>query len=147
MNFFFYPHKMSHKLLNYAFLLFWSIFEKIERELFFLDIKVTISETKTEVLRNFVFLTMFERGKSGGNLDLFKQLFLTKPVKRINIKINCFLHKVSHILLNYAFLWFWSILVEINRELFFLDIKWTISEKSTEILRKFFFLIMFERGK
>ena len=72
---------MSNILLNYAFLLFWSIFEKIQRELFFLDIKVTISETKSEILRKFVFLTMFERGKSGENLDLFKQLFLTKPEK------------------------------------------------------------------
>ena len=57
-------------------------FEKVQRELFFLDIKVTISETKTEILRNFVFLTIFERDKSGGNLDLFKQLFLTKPLKQ-----------------------------------------------------------------
>ena len=52
---------MSHILLNYAFLLFWNIFVEIHRELFFLDIKVAISETSTEILRNFVFLTMIER--------------------------------------------------------------------------------------
>ena len=30
------------------------------------DIKVTISENSTEILRKFVFPTMFERGKSWG---------------------------------------------------------------------------------
>ena len=57
-------YKMSNILLNYAFLLFWSIFVEIHRELSFLDIKVAISETSTEILRNFVFLTMIEREKS-----------------------------------------------------------------------------------
>ena len=46
----------------------------------FLDIKVTISETSTEILRKFVFLTMFERANPEENLDLFQQLFLIKPV-------------------------------------------------------------------
>ena len=123
-------------------------FWEIHRELFFLDIKVTISETSTEILRKFVFLTMFEKGSNPEeNLDLFKQLFLIKPVKGININKTVFLHKVSHILLNYAFLLFWSIFGEIHRELFFLDIKVTISETSTEILRNFVFLTMFEKGK
>ena len=57
---------VGHILLNYAFLLFWSIFWEIHWELFFLDIKVTISETSTEILRNFVFLTMLKRDKSWG---------------------------------------------------------------------------------
>ena len=35
----------------------------------------------TEIFRKSVFLTMFERGKPEENLDLFKQLFLIKPVK------------------------------------------------------------------
>ena len=48
---------MSHILLNYAFLLFWSILGEIHRELFFLDIKVTISETSTDILKKYVFLT------------------------------------------------------------------------------------------
>ena len=52
---------MSDKLLNYAFLFFWNIFVEIHRELFFLDIKVTISETSTDKLKKFVFLTMFEK--------------------------------------------------------------------------------------
>ena len=57
-------HKMSHILLNSAFLLFLRIFGDIYREIFFFDIKLTISETSTEILRKFVFLTMFEMGKS-----------------------------------------------------------------------------------
>ena len=68
--------KVSHILLNYAFLLFWSIFGEIQRKLFFLDIKVTISETSTEILRKYVFLTMFEKEKNPEeNLDLFKNIF------------------------------------------------------------------------
>ena len=42
---------------------------------------MTLSETNTEILRKFVFVTIFERGKSEENLDLVKQLFLIKPVK------------------------------------------------------------------
>ena len=80
----FYP-KSNHILLNYAFLLFWSIFGEIHRKLFFLDIKVTISETSTEILRKYVFLTMFEKEKNPEeNLDLFKQFFLDKISKRGN---------------------------------------------------------------
>ena len=137
---------MSNILLNYAFLWFWSIFGKIHRDLFFLDKKVTISETSTEKLRNFFFLPFLIRGKSWGNLDLFKLLFWSKLLKRININKTFFLHKVSHILLNYAFLLFWSTFGEILRELFYLDIKVTISEPRTEILRKFVFLTFFENG-
>ena len=70
-------------MVNYAFLLFRSIFDKIHGELFFIDIKVTIYETSTEIIRKLVFLTMFERGKPEKNLDLFKQLFLNKPVIEI----------------------------------------------------------------
>ena len=42
---------------------FEAFFLVIHRELFFLDIKVTIAETRTEILRKFVFLTMFEKGQ------------------------------------------------------------------------------------
>ena len=54
---------------------------------------------------------------------------------------------MSHQELNYAFLLFWSILGEIQREVLFLVQKVTISEKSTERRRKFVFLNMFEKGK
>ena len=68
-------------MLNYAFLLFLRIFEEIRREFFILDIKVTISETITEILRKFVFLPCLKEANPQEKLDLFKQLFLIKPVK------------------------------------------------------------------
>ena len=54
---------------------------------------------------------------------------------------------MSHLELNYAFLLFWSILGEIQREVLFLGKKGAISERSTETLRKFVFLNMFEKGQ
>ena len=51
---------------------------------------------------------------------------------------------MSHIELNYVFLLFWSISAEIQRKLLFLVQKVTFSEKRTEKLTKFVFLIMFE---
>ena len=136
---------MSHILLNYAFLLFWSIFGKIHKEPFFLDKKLAISETSTEIIRNMFFLPCLKRVNTEENLDLFKQLFLIKPIKGDKKKKKKFLLKVSHILLNYAFLLFLSTFEEIHRELFFLVIKVTIVETSIEKLRKFVFLTMFEK--
>ena len=57
-------------------------FLEIHIELFFLDIKVTISETSTEILRNLFFLLYLKGTNPEENLDLFKQVFLIKPVKR-----------------------------------------------------------------
>ena len=129
-----------------SFCYFQAFLGEIHRELLFLDIKESISEKSTKILRKFAFLTMFEKAKFWENLYLFKQLFLIKTLKGDNIKKTVFLNKVCHILLNYAFLLFWSILVEINREIFFLDIKVTISETRTEILRKLFFLTCLNWG-
>ena len=138
---------MSHILLNYAFLLFLSIYGEIHRELFFLDIKVTISETSTEILGKFVFLPCLKGANPEKNLDLYKQLFFDQTSERGQILTKTvFLPKMSHILLNYAFLLFWSFLGEIHGELFFLD-KMTISETSTDILRKFVFLPILKRVK
>ena len=65
---------------------------------------MTISETSTEINRKFVFLTMFESGYPVENFDLFKQFFLIKQVKANKyLTKTVFLHKVSHILQNYAF--------------------------------------------
>ena len=55
-------------------------FWEIHRKHFYLDIKVTISERSTEILRKFVFLAMFEKDPKE-NFVLFKPLFLIKPVK------------------------------------------------------------------
>ena len=135
---------MSHTLLNYAFLLFWSIFGEILWELFFLDINVTIAETSTEKLRNLIFLPCSEGPNSEENLDLFKQLFMIKQVKEDKYYKTCFLQKVRHIKQNYAFLLFWSIFGEFM-ENFFFNIKVTIAETSTEKLSHNVFLTMFER--
>ena len=70
--------------------MFLNFFWENHREHFFLDIKLTISETSNEILRKFVFLTMFERGKYWGKFGLFKQIFLIKQVKGINFNKNCF---------------------------------------------------------
>ncbi len=56
--------EVSHIQLNYVFLFFLSIFGEIHKELLFLNQKVTISEKCTEMIRKFVFLNKFERGKS-----------------------------------------------------------------------------------
>ena len=58
-----------------------------------------------------------------------------------------FLQKISHIQLNYAFPLFWSFFGLIFRKLLVIVKKVTISESSTEILRKFVFLNKFEKGQ
>ena len=47
----------------------------------FLAIKVTISETSTEIFRKVFFGTCLKGANPEENLDFFKQLFLLKPVK------------------------------------------------------------------
>ena len=94
------------------------------------------------------FLTSLKRGKSKENLDLFKQLIFVQTSKRGQIITKTvFLLKMSHILLNYAFLLFWSIFGEIHWKLLFLFKKLTILERSSEILRKITFLNKFEKEK
>ena len=52
------------------------------KELFFLDIKMTISETCTEKIREVCFShNVWKVANPEENLDLFKQLFLIKSVK------------------------------------------------------------------
>ena len=104
--------------------------QEIHRTFFFLDTKVTLSKTITEILRKFVFLTIFEKG----------QILMKIWICLKNIFV--FLHKVSHKLLNYV-----SIFGGIHRKIFFLDTKVTLSKMITEILRKFVFLTIFEKGQ
>ena len=134
-------NKLSHIQLNYAFLLFWSIWGEIHRELFFLDIKVTISETRTEILRNLVFLTMFEWGKSWKKFGFVQTTVFDQTSKSgYNFFFYVFVHKLSHILLNYVFLLFWSILREIHREIFILDIKRLSQKRVLKYSENLFFL-------
>ena len=120
---------MIHIQLNYAFLLFWSIFGKSHRKLLFLVIKLTISETSTEILRKFVFLNMFEKWKIRRKIWICFNNFLDQTSKRGQILTKTvFLPKVSHIQLNYAFLLFCIIFGKSHRELLFSVKNVTISE-------------------
>ena len=142
---------MSHILLNYAFLLFWSNFGEIHRELFFLYIKVTISEKCTKIVWKFVFLPCLKGANPEKNLDLFKQLFLIKPLikplKGTNINKNFFPLKLSHIQLNCAFLLFWNILGEIHWILLVLFKNVTLLKCSSELLWKITFPNKIEKEK
>ena len=71
---------MSHIFLNIAFLLFKAFFGEIPRELFFLDIKVTTQKRALKYSESLLFLPCLKWANAEENLDLFKQLFLNKPV-------------------------------------------------------------------
>ena len=112
--------KMSHIPPNYAFLLFCIFFGQIHCKVLFLFKKETISERSTEILRKFVFLNKFEKGKMKRKIWICcKQPILFKAQNWTNINNFIFPLKMSHILLNYAFLLFWSIFDEIHWKLFF----------------------------
>ena len=55
--------KVSHIQLNYAFLLFWSIFGEIHRELHFL-VQKWLSQKRAQKHWESFFLNKFEKGKS-----------------------------------------------------------------------------------
>ena len=139
-------HNVSHTQLNYAFLLFWRIFGEMRREHFFLVKNVNISERSTEILRKLVFLNMFEKGKSWGKFGFVLTTVFGQTSKRGQILTKTFfLQNMSLIHLNYAFLLFRSNIRLIHWKILFLVQKVTISEKSTEIFRKFVFLNEFEK--
>ena len=78
-------------------------------------------------------------------MDLFKQLFFHQTIKRVQILAKTlFLPKVSHIQC-------FSVILKHFRgnsqRTYLFSPKMTISEKSTEILRKFVFLNKFEKGQ
>ena len=82
---------MSHIQLNYAFLLFWSIFGVIYRELLLLVQKVTTSEKSTETLRKFVFLNKFKKGQIQRKLWICLNNFFDQTSKLGQILTkNCF---------------------------------------------------------
>ena len=135
-------------MLNYAFLLFWSIFGEIHRELFFLDIKVTISEKWALKYSESLFSYHVWKGENPEeNLDLFKQFYFIKHVKRINIKKTVFLHKVSHILLNYAFCCFEAFLDKFLENFSFKTLKWLSQKQALKNIESLFSLPCLKRGK
>ena len=68
---------------------------------------MSISERCTEILRKFVFLNMFEKGQILRKIEFVKTIVFDQTSKRGQILTNTvFLHKVSHIQINYAFMLF-----------------------------------------
>ena len=74
-------HKMSHILLNYAFLLFSSILGEIHRELFFLVKKKISLKRALKNSESLFFLPCLKGENPEENLDTFKLLFFIKQVK------------------------------------------------------------------
>ena len=132
---------MRHIQLNYASLLFSSIFGEIYRKILFLVKKSDYLERSTEILRKFVFLNKFEKGQILKKIWIcLNNCFWSSQWYWTNTKLTktVFFHKMRHIQLNYAFLLFWSIFGEIHWRLLFLVKKVHISEISSEKHRKFF---------
>ena len=108
--------------------------------------KVDISERRTEILTKFVFLNMFENGKILKKIWMYlNSSFWSNQWKGTNIKKKVFSPKVSHISKSMFFCCFVAFSWKFTRILVLVQ-KFTISGKSTEILR-FVFLNMFENGK
>ena len=132
---------MSHKLLNYAFLLFWSIFVGNSQKS-----KKWISQKRALKYLESLFFLPCLKGANPEEFFLFKQLFFITPVKGDNYLQNLFFSP-KWPLLNYAFVMFSSIFGEIHRELLFLVKKVTIIEMRTEIIWNIFFLPCLLRGE
>ena len=140
--------KVSDIQLNYAFLLFWSIFfwNSLKTSLFIK--KVTFSERSTEIWSKFVFLNKFERGKSWGKFGFIWTTVFDQTIKRGQILTkNIFLLKVRHIQLNYAFPLFWSIFGEIHWKILFLSKKWLSQKGALKYAASLFFLTSLKRVK
>ena len=138
---------MSHIQLHYALLLFCTIFGEIHKELLFFSTKWLSLKGVLKNSESLFFWTFLKRGKSWVNLDLFKQLFLIKPVKGNNINKNCFSPKTEPTTTKLCFSVVLNHFGGSHRELLILVKKVAISERSTEKLRNFFFLNMFEKGQ
>ena len=72
---------MSHIQLNYAFMLFWSIFGLIHWKVLFFVKKNDYIRKEHKNNQNVCFSYKFEKGKILRKFDLFKQLFWINPVK------------------------------------------------------------------
>ena len=62
--------KMCHIQLNYAFLLFWSVFGEIHWRLLFLVKKVTSQEEALNILETFFSQQVWKGANPEENLDL-----------------------------------------------------------------------------
>ena len=119
------------------------------------SLKTSLFSQKSDYLRknfrytrNIFFLNNLKRSKSREKLGfVFNTLFVqSSKIGQLKTK-KLFLLKMSPIELNYAFLLFFGLFGEIHRKCLFLVQKVTISEISSEILRRFVFLNKFEKGQ
>ena len=103
---------MSHILLYYAFLLFWSIFKGNSLWTSLFIQKKTILETCTEKLRKFVFLTVCEGGKILRIIWIcLNKYFWLHQLKGIIINKTCFSPSYPHtvkLCLSVVFKHFWG---------------------------------------
>ena len=127
------------------FCYFWAFLGKVT-ENFLFQSKRWLSQKGALKYSEIIFLNMFQNGKILRNIWIcLNNCFWSNQLKGTIINKDFFLPKVSHIELNYVFLLFWSIFVEIHQKIIFLDKNLTISERSNEILRMFVLLNMLEK--
>ena len=111
---------MSHIQLNYAFLLFGSIFGEIHKELLFLIQKVTISEKRAEILRIFVFLNMFENGQMLRKIRFCLNIVFDKIIKMREILTKtCFSSQIEPYSQTFVFCCFEVFLGKFTENFFF----------------------------
>ena len=138
---------MCHRLLNYVFLLFWSIFREIQWKILFLVKKMAISERISDILRTFLFLNKIEKEQILRKIRIcFKHPFCSSS-KIGQIKKQLFSPQNEPHRFKLCVCVFFCLLGEIHWKCLFLVKKGTISEKRLEILRRFFFSSSLKRGK
>ena len=82
---------MRHIQPNYAFMLVWSIFGLIHWRLLFFVKEVTLLERSSEILRKFVFLNNFEKGKTKRKIWIcLNKCFWSEQENGTNINKNWF---------------------------------------------------------
>ena len=120
---------------------------EIHRDLLFLIKKIDYLRKDHKNTQKFVFLNKFEKDQILRKIWIFLINYFDQTSKMREILIKTvFLSNVSHIQLNYAFLLLWNIFGKIPQRTSLFSPKMTISERSTEILRKFIFVNIFKKG-
>ena len=139
---------MSHIQLSYSFLLFWSIFGEINWKILFLFKKFLSQKESQKYSERLLFSKSLKRRKARGKFGFgVNNSFVQSSKMGQLLTKNVFLHKMSHIQINFAFLFFWIILGLIHWKNLFLVQKVTISERRSKIRRKFVFLNKFEKER
>ena len=126
---------------------FLSFFGEIHWKIVFLVKNMTISERSTEILRIF-FFNKFEKGRIKRIIWICLNKYFCQSSKMGQLLTKIvFLHKLSHIQLNYATQLFLRILDLILWKPLFFVLKVTISERNREILWNLYFLTILKRRK